>query len=139
MFLPLHLPSNVTVRYVGYGLPRVSVVPVASLKMFLLLTTRGYEKVGNEAWADYVDAQGHSVTHINNLEDPVPILPPILLGYRHPNGEVHIEESGEWASCPGAFRPSQHPDTSRAPSGPEGHRGCLLTTIPDVYRSGQLQ
>ena len=44
-----------------------------------------------------------SLTHINNKEDPIPILPGMFLGYVHPSGEVHIEDSGEWAACPGAF------------------------------------
>ena len=41
------------------------------------------------------------MTHINNMEDPVPILPPLWLGYHHPSGEIHIENSGEWVNCPG--------------------------------------
>ncbi|TBU28791.1 hypothetical protein BD311DRAFT_806639 [Dichomitus squalens] len=55
VFLPLHLPSTVATRFVGYGLPRV----------------------GNEAFANYVDAQYQkvSVTHMNNREDIIPILP----------------------------------------------------------------
>ncbi|KAI0759599.1 alpha/beta-hydrolase [Trametes elegans] len=78
IFLPLHLP-NTTVRYIGYGLPRV----------------------GNIAFANYVDAQPASVTRISNNADPIPVLPPIPLGFHHPRGEVHIRESGEWVSCPG--------------------------------------
>lgn len=31
-----------------------------------------YEQVGNQAFADYVDANVTSLTHINNKEDPVP-------------------------------------------------------------------
>ncbi|EJF57711.1 lipase [Dichomitus squalens LYAD-421 SS1] len=81
VFLPLHLPSTVTTRFVGYGLPRV----------------------GNEAFANYVDAHSQkvSVTHINNEEDIVPILPGRFLGYHHPSGEIHIQDSGEWLACPG--------------------------------------
>ncbi|KAJ8486844.1 hypothetical protein ONZ51_g4580 [Trametes cubensis] len=84
VYLPLHIP-NITVQYVGYGLPRV----------------------GNWAFADYVDAQPISITHINNKEDPVPVLPPVVLGFRHPSGEVHIEDSGEWMTCPGQDNPSR--------------------------------
>ena len=43
------------------------------------------------------------MTHINNKEDPIPIMPGMSLGYHHPSGEIHIEDSGEWASCPGEF------------------------------------
>ncbi|KAH9902453.1 alpha/beta-hydrolase [Cubamyces lactineus] len=84
VYLPLHIP-NVTVRYVGYGLPRV----------------------GNWAFADYVDTQSISITHINNREDPIPVLPPVVLGFHHPSGEVHIQDSGEWMACPGQDNPSR--------------------------------
>ncbi|KAF7986533.1 hypothetical protein HWV62_26246 [Athelia sp. TMB] len=78
VYLPLHLPSSTTFKTVVYGLPRV----------------------GNQAFANYVDANLH-LTHINNLKDPIPIVPGRFLGFVHPSGEVHIESSGEWASCPG--------------------------------------
>ncbi len=82
VYLPLHIP-NITTRFVGYGLPRV----------------------GNMHFADYVDAQTSiSVTHINNKKDIVPILPGRFLGFRHPSGEVHIDEAGAWLACPGRCR-----------------------------------
>ena len=80
-----------------------------------------YIKVGNQAFANYVDAH-LTLTHINNKwvehslhdrnscsilelipvrEDPIPILPGRFLGYAHPSGEVHIMDSGSWFSCPG--------------------------------------
>ncbi|KAF8651855.1 hypothetical protein AX16_004629 [Volvariella volvacea WC 439] len=77
VYLPLHI-SGVSFRVIGYGMPRV----------------------GNQAFADYVDSH-LSLTHINNKKDIVPIVPGRFLGYHHPSGEVHIEESGTWASCPG--------------------------------------
>ena len=58
-------------------------------------------QVGNQAFADFVDGTGRSVTHINNKEDPVPIVPPISFGFHHPSGEVHIEPTGDWDACPG--------------------------------------
>ena len=78
MYLPLWLPSGTKFQTYCYGLPRV----------------------GNQAFANYVDANLH-LTHINNEEDPIPICPGMSLGFVHPSGEVHIEDSGEWASCPG--------------------------------------
>ncbi|KIJ57824.1 hypothetical protein HYDPIDRAFT_178148 [Hydnomerulius pinastri MD-312] len=41
----------------------------------------GLPRVGNREFANY---------------DPVPVLPPIILGFVHPAGEVHIKDSGEW-------------------------------------------
>jgi predicted lipase len=79
LFLSLNLPS-VTVKVVGYGMPRV----------------------GNQAFADFVDNQlGGLVTHINNEEDPVPTLPGRFLGFHHVSGEIHIQDSGTWDVCPG--------------------------------------
>ena len=74
VYLPLHI-SGATYTYVGYGLPRV----------------------GNQAFANYIDALSTSVTHINNKEDPVPIIPGMDLDYVHPSGEVHIAK-GRWSS-----------------------------------------
>ena len=68
----------------------------------LTQTSLPCQQVGNQDFANYIDAQNRSVTHINNKDDPVPILPPLLLGFKHPNGEIHIGESEQWDSCPGA-------------------------------------
>nr|VWP02231.1 Extracellular lipase (EC [Ganoderma boninense] len=85
VYLPLHLPSDVTVSYRGYASPRV----------------------GNQAFADYVDSLGMSATRVNNKEDPVPVLPPIqILGYHHVSGEIHIRDDNVWVSCPGQDNPS---------------------------------
>ncbi|OJT15446.1 Lipase [Trametes pubescens] len=81
MFFRLHVPSDVAVRFVGYALPRV----------------------GNQVFADFVDGSGVQVQHINNMEDLVPILPGRFLGYHHPSGEIHIQDSGTWVSCPGTL------------------------------------
>ncbi|KLO09501.1 lipase [Schizopora paradoxa] len=74
-----------TVKFIGYGVPRI----------------------GNQAFADYVDTiitaldNGQGLTRINNLKDPVPINPSRALGFVHPSGEIHIQSSGVWDSCPG--------------------------------------
>nr|VWP02258.1 Uncharacterized protein [Ganoderma boninense] len=80
VYIPLHIP-HAQVSFVGFGLPRV----------------------GNQAFANYVDAHDSitSITHINNREDPIPILPGRFLGFHHPSGEIHIQDSGEWLACPG--------------------------------------
>ncbi|KAF8258441.1 alpha/beta-hydrolase [Lactarius quietus] len=85
VYLPLHLPAGTAVRMVGYGMPRV----------------------GNAAFADYVDASVVlALTHVNNREDPIPIVPGLSLGFVHPSGEVHIQDSGTWVACPGQDNPS---------------------------------
>ena len=53
VYLPLHLPAITSVRMIGYGMPRV----------------------GNAAFADYVDTSlALMVTRVNNRKDPVPIV-----------------------------------------------------------------
>ncbi|TCD61803.1 hypothetical protein EIP91_007889 [Steccherinum ochraceum] len=79
VFLPLHLPSGTTFRTVGYGMPRV----------------------GNQAFANYVDQHVTNLNRVNNKEDVVPILPGMFLGFHHASGELHILDSDAWVSCPG--------------------------------------
>jgi hypothetical protein len=101
VFLRLQLDPSVTVSMVGYGMPRV----------------------GNQAFVDFVDGQlAGLVTHINNKEDPIPILPGRFLGFHHPSGEVHIQDSGAWDACPGASRL----DLSHAPS-------FLISSVVPMY------
>ncbi|KAJ3511453.1 hypothetical protein NLJ89_g4086 [Agrocybe chaxingu] len=92
--LPLQI-SGVSFRMIGYGMPRV----------------------GNQAFANYIDAH-LAVTHINNKEDFVPIIPGMFLGYRHPSGEVHIMDNGQWVSCPGQDNPSTE---------------CIVGDVPNVF------
>lgn len=77
VFLPPKLPG-ITFSTIGYGLPRV----------------------GNQAFADFVDANLNLV-HINNQKDPVPTVPGRFLGFVHPQGERHIQEDASWVACPG--------------------------------------
>ncbi|THH16687.1 hypothetical protein EW146_g3996 [Bondarzewia mesenterica] len=98
VYLKLHLPSSVTITTILYGLPRVA--NFFSLPGHIVTDPMSLFKVGNQAFADYIDANLH-LTHINNKKDPVPIIPGRFFGYVHPAGEVHIMEDNEWVSCPG--------------------------------------
>ncbi|KAF8167182.1 lipase class 3 family protein [Crassisporium funariophilum] len=93
-YLPLHI-SGVTFRTIGYGMPRV----------------------GNQAFANYVDTH-INLTHINNKQDFVPILPGRFLGYAHPSGEVHIKDNDQWVSCPGQDNPSTE---------------CTVGAVPTIF------
>ena len=85
VYLPLHVPAGTRVSAFTYGMPRV----------------------GNAAFANYVDSTHNgNLTHINNKKDPVPIVPGKSLGYVHPSGEVHIQDSGSWLACSGQDNPS---------------------------------
>ncbi|KAL0953901.1 hypothetical protein HGRIS_005068 [Hohenbuehelia grisea] len=80
VYLPLHLPAGTVFKTVTYGMPRV----------------------GNQAFANYVDAHVTSLNHINNKKDIVPIVPGRFLGFSHPKGEIHIRVADSaWMNCPG--------------------------------------
>ncbi|KAF8887340.1 Alpha/Beta hydrolase protein [Infundibulicybe gibba] len=78
VYLKLYLPVGTIVNTVTYSMPRV----------------------GNQEFADYVDAN-LNLTRINNKRDPIPITPGRLFGFRHPKGERYIQSSGSWVVCPG--------------------------------------
>ena len=45
-------------------------------------------------------------THVTNQNDPVPLVPPQILSFQHPDGEIHItgvSDSGDatLVACPG--------------------------------------
>ncbi|KAF9241410.1 alpha beta-hydrolase [Melanogaster broomeanus] len=96
VYLPL--PAGMTFKTVEYGLPRV----------------------GNQAVANYVDANVH-LTHINK-EDPVPVLPGMFLGFVHPAGELHIPNSEEWVARPGQDNPSTE---------------CIVGDVPNIFESDE--
>ncbi|KAF8887332.1 lipase [Infundibulicybe gibba] len=77
VYLPLNIPGA-TFKTIGYGMPRV----------------------GNQAFADFVD-KNTQLTHINNQQDFVPILPGRNEGFHHPQGEKHIQNDLSWVDCPG--------------------------------------
>lgn len=97
VYLRLQLDPSIRVRVIGYGLPRV----------------------GNEDFANYVDfILPKDVGHINNMRDPVPIVPGMSLGYHHCRGEIHIQESGEWITCAGQDNPDPR---------------CIVGTVSSIY------
>ncbi|KAI0047406.1 alpha/beta-hydrolase [Auriscalpium vulgare] len=72
-------------------------------------TVFGLPRGGNQAYADMVDSQlGSDYTFITHKNDPVPVVPPRVLGFQHSAGEVHItatdDSTGEatnTVACPG--------------------------------------
>jgi len=105
VYLPLHLPIDTKFKTITYGLPRVSPPLQSHSRHNIIKPTALIFQVGNQAFANYVDTHAN-LTHINNKEDPVPTLPPVFLGYVHPSGEIHIEDSEAWDECAGQDNPS---------------------------------
>jgi len=84
LMLKMALPSNIEVDSVVFGLPRV----------------------GNQPFADMVDAMFPTFTHVTNQNDPIPIVPPHTLNFQQPSGEAHINSvdsssgNANMVSCP---------------------------------------
>ncbi|KIJ21087.1 hypothetical protein PAXINDRAFT_165880 [Paxillus involutus ATCC 200175] len=93
VYLPPWLPSGTRFKTVTYGLPRV----------------------GDHEFADYVDANVNLI-HIGNKRDPIPTLPPKVLHFAQPSGEVRIQDSGDWLACPGQDNPSKECIVGDVPS-----------------------
>ncbi|KAJ7197977.1 alpha/beta-hydrolase [Mycena pura] len=68
----------------------------------VVVTTFAPLRVGNKAWADFLDSKV-GVTFVTNQKDPVPTVPPLILGFTHPSGEIHIVDSSQknLVACPG--------------------------------------
>ncbi|KAJ8586616.1 alpha/beta-hydrolase [Rhizopogon salebrosus TDB-379] len=79
VFMALNLPSNIAIKGVTYGTPRV----------------------GNPAWAALFDSLVPDFQRINNMKDMVPIVPGRGMGFSHVQGEVHIISPGNAVECPG--------------------------------------
>ncbi|KAH9080180.1 alpha/beta-hydrolase [Lactarius deliciosus] len=82
LFMKLNLPAGTTVRGVTFGTPRV----------------------GNPAWATFFDSQIADFTRMNNKRDFVPTIPGrefLFERFRHPKGEIHIQEDGNAVACLG--------------------------------------
>jgi len=104
VFLKLKLPSTIQLKGITFGMPRV----------------------GNQQFADYIDAH-ISLNRITNHKDIVPILPGRFLGFRHPSGEAHIAtKDAVMRSCSG-----QENTGSLCSDGDA--KNILVASIPDHF------
>ncbi|KAJ7450731.1 hypothetical protein B0H11DRAFT_2077000 [Mycena galericulata] len=57
------------------------------------LATFTLPRARDKSWADFLDSE----------DDPVPVLPPMFLGFTQPSGEVHVVDGAEekFVACPG--------------------------------------
>ncbi|CAE6474880.1 hypothetical protein ACGC1H_006228 [Rhizoctonia solani] len=72
-------------------------MPKAKIKV----VTHGMPRVGNRAFANYIDKRHLDVSRITNQQDPLPILPGKYLDYRHSSGEKHLLSDTLWVACSG--------------------------------------
>lgn len=55
-----------------------------------VITTFGEPRVGNAAFVDYIDAMDWTYRRVTHFEDPVPLLPPMSIGYRSHGSEIYL-------------------------------------------------
>ncbi|KAJ7057392.1 alpha/beta-hydrolase [Mycena amicta] len=69
------------------------------------VTGFGLPRGGNPAFASFLQDTfpGPKLAFVTNQHDPVPQLPPLFLGFVHPEGEVHVVDDTQQnlVSCPG--------------------------------------
>ncbi|RUP46907.1 Alpha/Beta hydrolase protein [Jimgerdemannia flammicorona] len=66
----------------------------------MIIYTFGQPRIGNPAFASYVDSLGLSFHRTINQNDIVPHVPPMLFGYKHHTSETWIEDSqGDVVLC----------------------------------------
>jgi len=85
-------------------------IPALTVK----IVTFGEPRVGNQAWADYLN--GYSLTRITHDYDPIPIVPGRFLGFVHPDGEIHIEDNNAWMACAGEDNTDPQCSTGAVPN-----------------------
>ncbi|KAL0951746.1 hypothetical protein HGRIS_008418 [Hohenbuehelia grisea] len=81
LYLTMHLPKDVHVKAVAYGMPRV----------------------GNPAFVKLFDDKVHDFKRINLQDDIIPALPTrhTPFEFLHTKGEIRILEDGSAVGCPG--------------------------------------
>ncbi|KAG8994553.1 hypothetical protein FRB94_009800 [Tulasnella sp. JGI-2019a] len=97
--------ATTTVTVVGHSLGgAIANLEGVSLKLLIptltvKIITFGEPRVGNPAWADYLNA--YDITRITHNYDPIPIVPGRALGFQQPDGEIHIDDNDVWNYCAG--------------------------------------
>ncbi|CAE6350925.1 unnamed protein product [Rhizoctonia solani] len=99
LYLKLNLPSNVAIKVVTYGQPRV----------------------GNQEFTNMMDQKNFDFSRITNIEDVIPIVPGRFLGYRHISGEKHIKYTGNWRACAGQDNTSEDCSIGSVPTVLQGN------------------
>jgi predicted lipase len=118
--------TNVTV--IGHSLgAALALLDGVSFRLILDPTTNvnvigyGMPRVGNQDFANLVDTiLPGCVKRITNKHDPIPIVPAKAQGYHHVSGEIHIQQTGEWITCPGQ-------DNADA--------RCIVGAVPSIFNA----
>ncbi|KAJ6561212.1 alpha/beta-hydrolase [Mycena vulgaris] len=94
------------------------------------VTGFGLPRGGNKEWADFLDS-GVGVTFVSNQNDPVPTVPPRLLGFQHSSGEIHIVDDSQqnFIACPGQDNKNCASGNSLLKASVSNHKGPYFDDI----------
>lgn len=86
--------SLVTVGYsLGGALATIAAADLRQQGLNATLYTYGAPRVGNPAFAQSVSRSGVNY-RVTNLDDPIPMVPPVTMGFAHVEPEFHITKDG---------------------------------------------
>ncbi|EUC63673.1 lipase, partial [Rhizoctonia solani AG-3 Rhs1AP] len=106
-------------------------IPKAKIKV----VTHGMPRVGNRAFANYIDKRLHDVSRITKEKDPLPIIPAKYLDYQHSSGEKHLLSEDSWVACVGQDNTDAQCSTGAVPNmfqaDPENNKGPYNDIIID--------
>ncbi|KAH7326901.1 alpha/beta-hydrolase [Rhizoctonia solani] len=111
LYLKLNLPSNIAIKGVTYGQPRV----------------------GNPEFANWFDQTINDFSRVTNKKDVIPILPGRFLGFRHSSGEKHIKSKGKWYACEGQDNTSSDCSVGEVPNILKGNLIDHLGPYEDIW------
>jgi len=57
-----------------------------------IVTTFGEPRVGNDAFVDYVESMDWTYRRVTHVDDPVPLLPPMNMGFRSHGSELYVKK-----------------------------------------------
>lgn len=121
--LAKHHTKNVVVTGHSLG-AAISVLDAVALQLALpkdttfRIVTFGQSRVGNQEFADYVDAHFKDIVRVTNKHDLVPTIPGRFLGYHHFSGEIHIKKDDSVVLCHG-----------------QDNTGCIIKDVPTIFSS----
>jgi len=97
------LPLLVTGHSLGGAIATLAAVDFALNKTVtneVLLWTYGSPRVGNDAFADFIDSKYVNATRVTYKRDPIPHLPPKVVNYQHHNTEYWFQSASSYQRCP---------------------------------------
>jgi hypothetical protein len=93
-----HSLGGAIAELMAFKLAKAGVIRYENINVY----TYAQPKVGNSAFASYVNSQPWTYMRITSFGDPVPTLPPSILGFEHNEYNTFINSNGQTIMCTSA-------------------------------------